>query len=73
MSSNQFQLDIDRHNVQYPFIEIKRFNKVHDHFLLIDDAVYHIGASVKDLGKKWFGFTFMRDIAVTELIKKIEE
>lgn len=60
--SNQFQLDIDRHNVQYPIIGIKRFNKAHDRFLLIDDEVYHIGASIKDLGKKWFGFTLMRDI-----------
>ena len=71
--SNQFQLDVDRHNVQYPHIEIKQFNKAHDRFLLIDDEVYHIGASIKDLGKKWFGFTFMRDIAATELIKKIED
>ena len=71
--SNQFQLDIDRHNIQYPFIEIKRFNKAHDRFLLIDDEVYHIGASIKDLGKKWFGFTLMRDITATELINKIQD
>ena len=71
--SNQFQLDIDRHNTQYPHIEIKQFNKAHDRFLLIDDEVYHIGASIKDLGKKWFGFTLMRDITATELIKKIQE
>lgn len=71
--SNQFQLDIDRHNTQYPLIEIKQFNKAHDRFLLIDDEVYHIGASIKDLGRKWFGFTFMRDITATELIKKIKD
>ena len=71
--SNQFQLDVDRHNAQYPFIEIKQFNKAHDRFLLIDDEVYHIGASIKDLGKKWFGFTLMRDITATELINKIKE
>ena len=71
--SNQFQLDVDRHNAQYPLIEIKQFNKVHDRFLLIDDEVYHIGASIKDLGKKWFGFTLMRDITATELINKIKE
>ena len=53
--SNQFQLDVDRHNDQYPPIEIKRFNKAHDRFLLVDDEVYHIGASIKDLGRKWFG------------------
>ncbi|OKZ18375.1 MAG: cell filamentation protein Fic [Bacteroides sp. 43_108] len=71
--SSQFQLDVDRHNAQYPLIEIKQFNKAHDRFLLIDDEVYHIGASIKDLGKKWFGFTLMRDITATELINKIKE
>lgn len=71
--SSQFQLDVDRHNSQYPLIEIKRFNKAHDRFLLIDNEVYHIGASIKDLGKKWFGFTLMRDITATELIKKIKD
>ena len=71
--SNQFQLDVDRHNAQYPLIEIKQFNKAHDRFLLIDDEVYHIGASIKDLGKKWFGFTLMRDITATELINRIKE
>ena len=71
--SNQFKLDVDRHNTQYPHIEIKQFNKAHDRFLLIDDEVYHIGASIKDLGKKWFGFTLMQDITATELINKIQE
>ena len=71
--SSQFQLDVDRHNTQYPPIEIKQFNKAHDRFLLVDDEVYHIGASIKDLGKKWFGFTLMRDITATELINKIKE
>ena len=71
--SSQFQLDIDRHNAQYPLVEIRQFNKAHDRFLLIDDEVYHIGASIKDLGKKWFGFTFMRDITAAELIEKIKD
>ena len=71
--SNQFKLDVDRNNTQYPHIEIKQFNKAHDRFLLIDDEVYHIGASIKDLGKKWFGFTLMQDITATELINKIQE
>lgn len=70
---NQFQLDVDRHNTQYPLIEVKQFNKAHDRFLLIDDEVYHIGASIKDLGKKWFGFTLMRDITATELVNKIQD
>ena len=71
--SQQFQLDIDRHNAQYPAVMVEHFNKAHDRFLLIDDEVYHIGASIKDLGKKWFAFTLMQDIAVEELINKIQE
>ena len=71
--SNQFQLDVDRHNTQYPSIEIKRFNKAHDRFLLIDAEVYHIGASIKDLGKKWFGFTLMRDISSAEFISRLSD
>ena len=61
--SKQLQLDIERHNSQYPAIIVKQFNKAHDRFLLIDEEVYHIGASIKDLGKKWFAFTLMRDLS----------
>lgn len=70
--SDRLRLDVDRHNAQYPPVEIKQFNRAHDRFLLVDDEVYHIGASIKDLGKKWFGFTLMHDIAAAELIRKIE-
>lgn len=70
-ASENLQLDIKRHNEQYTPIEVKLFNKAHDRFLLIDDEVYHIGASVKDVGKKWFAFTLMHDIKAAELIKKI--
>lgn len=70
--SPQLQLDINKHNSQYPLIEVNQFNKAHDRFLLIDDEVYHIGASIKDLGKKWFAFTLMHDITAKELIKKIK-
>ena len=70
--SPQLQLDIKKHNSQYPIIEVYQFNKAHDRFLLIDDEIYHIGASIKDLGKKWFAFTLMRDITANELIKKIK-
>ena len=70
--SDRLRLDVDRHNAQYPPVEIKQFNRAHDRFLLVDDEVYHIGASIKDLGKKWFGFTLMQDIATAELIRKIE-
>ena len=70
--SQQFQLDIDRHNAQYPTIKVEHFNKAHDRFLLIDDKVYFIGASIKDLGKKWFAFTLMQDTTAKELINKIQ-
>jgi len=67
----QLQLDIDRHNAQYRPIVVEHFNRAHDRFLLIDDEVYHIGASLKDLGKKWFAFTLMHDITAAELICRI--
>jgi hypothetical protein len=53
------QLDVDKHNEQYPPIAIERISGVHDRFLIIDEKVYHIGASIKDLGKKLFGFSKM--------------
>jgi len=65
--SRQLQLDIDRHNAQYPPLIAEIFTNAHDRFLCIDDAVYHIGASLKDLGKKWFAFNKM-EIATTELL-----
>ena len=55
----QFQLDIQKHNAQYPPVAVKVFTRSHDRFLFIDDHVYHIGASLKDLGKKWFAFSKM--------------
>ena len=57
--SKQLELDLQKHNAQYPHAEIKKFNLSYDRFLLIDDEVYHIGASLKDLGKKWFAFSKM--------------
>ena len=71
--SQQLQLDLDKHNAQYALISVVQFNKAHDRFLLIDDEVYHIGASIKDLGKKWFAFTLMRDITAEELIGKMTQ
>ena len=59
--------------LQLPRRNIIWFNKAHDRFLLIDDEVYHIGASIKDLGKKWFGFTLMRDIPASEIINRIKD
>lgn len=69
--TRHFQLDIDRHNAQYAPIEIYTFRLSHDRFLCIDDNVYHIGASIKDLGKKWFGFSKMEILTPTELEERI--
>ena len=69
--SAQLQLDINRHNAQYTPIDVQAFNKAHDRFLIVDDKVYHIGASLKDLGKKWFAFSLMQDITPQDLISRI--
>ena len=69
--NRQFQLDIDRHNAQYPPINVETFRLSHDRFLCIDDDVYHIGASIKDLGKKWFGFSKMEILTPDELVERI--
>jgi TPP-dependent 2-oxoacid decarboxylase len=58
--SKQLSLDLKKHNAQYPPIMIGQLSESHDRFLIVDgDAVYHIGASLKDLGKKWFAFSKM--------------
>ncbi len=69
--SEQLKLDIKRHNKQYPEIIVKCFAKSHDRFLIIDDELYHIGASIKDLGKKWFAFTLMKDISPYDILQKM--
>ena len=69
--SKQLQLDIDKHNAQYPLIEIRTFSKAHDRFMIIDDSVYLVGASIKDLGKKWFGFTLMESTVAEKLLDMI--
>ena len=68
--SAQLQLDIQKHNAQYPPISVVEFDRSHDRFLCIDETVYHLGASIKDLGKKWFAFNRM-EMPTTELLKKI--
>lgn len=55
--SDQFRLDLNRHNSQYPQIDVEERTDIHDRFLIIDGTVYHIGASLKDLGKKLFAFS----------------
>ena len=68
----QLQLDIEKHNRQYPPVEIRIYNKCHDRFLIIDGTeVYHIGASLKDLGKKMFAFSKM-DIPADTITKMFE-
>ena len=66
----QLQLDIQKHNAQYTPIDIITFDRSHDRFLCIDETVYHLGASIKDLGKKWFAFNRM-EMQTTELLNKI--
>ena len=68
--SAQLQLDIQKHNAQYPPIDIVTFDRSHDRFLCIDETVYHLGASIKDLGKKWFAFNRM-EMPTTELLQKL--
>ncbi|MBT5021611.1 hypothetical protein HON01_02220 [Candidatus Woesearchaeota archaeon] len=54
----KLKLDLNKYNSQYDSVEVKEFTKAHDRFMVIDDStVYHIGASLKDLGKKWFAFS----------------
>lgn len=57
--SAQLKLDVQKHNEQYPPIRVEKFTRSHDRFLVVDDTVYHIGASLKDLGKKLFAFSKM--------------
>lgn len=69
--TKQLQLDVEKHNSQYPPIKVRIFSKAHDRFLVIDDEVYLVGASIKDLGKKWFGFTLMENTSADELLGRI--
>ena len=69
--SRQLSLDIQKHNSQYPQIEVKTYKQSHDRFLILDDTdVYHIGASLKDLGKKMFAFSklVIPSKAITDLL-----
>lgn len=71
--SRQLQLDLDKHNDQYPPIQVRTYKDSHDRFLLIDETeVFHIGASIKDLGKKMFAFSKMNESA-SFFMKLLEE
>ncbi len=69
--SQQLSLDIAKHDAQYPPIPVQVFSKSHDRFLIIDNRVYHVGASIKDLGKKWFAILEMEDQNPDELISRL--
>ena len=74
--SKQLKLDLKKYNAQYHPIEIKQFDASHDRFLIIDEVeIYHIGASLKDLGKKWFAFSKMsgENVNILERLEKTAE
>ena len=66
--SQQLRQDVARHNAQYPGVTLHSYNKAHDRFLIIDEEVYHIGHSLKDLGKKLFAFSKMDVMTGSQLI-----
>lgn len=68
---DKLQLDIDRHNAQYQPIIVNRLKKSHDRFLILDDDVYHVGASLKDLGKQWFAIMRMNEIHPNVILNMI--
>lgn len=69
--SKQLEIDLKKHNQQFPEIEVQLFTKSHDRFLMIDSKdVYHIGASLKDLGKKWFAFSKI-NLNPTDIIQRL--
>jgi hypothetical protein len=69
--TKQLELDLKKHNQQYPLIEIKTYTQSHDRFLIIDRIiVYHMGASLKDLGKRWFAFSRL-EIDANMLLEKL--
>ena len=70
--SRTLRQDLERHNAQYAPIEVQTFRRAHDRFLIIDDAVYHVGASFKDLGKKLTAFSKMEIMTADEFIAYLE-
>jgi hypothetical protein len=71
---NQLKLDIQKANAQYGNFELKTFTQSHDRFLIIDGKeVYHLGASLKDLGKKWFAFSKLETKSVDGIMNEIKE
>ena len=71
--NNQLNLDVQKADTQYGNFIVKQFNKSHDRFILIDGGIeiYHISASLKDLGKKWFAFQKMDKNSIVDIINAI--
>ena len=69
--SKQLRQDVEKHNEQYPGVTLHKYTKAHDRFLIIDEDVYHIGASLKDLGKKLFAFSKMEVMTGSELLANL--
>ena len=69
--SKQLRQDVEKHNEQYPGVTLHKYAKAHDRFLIIDEDVYHIGASLKDLGKKLFAFSKMEVMTGSELLAEL--
>lgn len=69
--NQKLELDVRKYNAQYNNLELKQFDLSHDRFLIIDDEIYHIGASLKDLGKKWFAFNRMDKYSL-QLLNKLK-
>lgn len=68
----KLSLDIGKFNSQYQQINVKDLKSAHDRFLIIDSSIYHFGASLKDLGKKWFAFSLLQNDTLT-LLQKLKE
>lgn len=71
-AGDQFKLDIAKHDTQYPPIPVWIFKMSHDRFLIVDDRVYHVGASIKDLGKKWFAVSQMEAQDANSIITRLQ-
>ena len=71
-AGDQLKLDIVKHDAQYPHIPVRLFKMSHDRFLIVNDNVYHIGASIKDLGKKWFAVSLMEAQDANAIICRLQ-
>lgn len=69
--SQQLRQDVARHNAQYPGVKLHDYSKAHDRFMIIDEEVYHIGHSLKDLGRKLFAFSKMNVMTGSELLSRL--